>query len=186
LALETVLKRLGQRLRELRIQRGFTSQEKFADYLGVNRSFMGHVKTGRRDFRLSTVIRLADALGVPVADLFLEPGTGAGGQKHSRRRKLVVDMERKRIPETAAMLESAARTLGGRRDGASEKPFCAKANLTLFCPLSTRSLSLGNGAAEPLRFQGRQIVASELLNHLRHNLISQLQGATVSTAEKGR
>jgi transcriptional regulator with XRE-family HTH domain len=69
-SVEQILQRLGQRIHEIRVQRGFASQEALADYLKVHRTFVGHLETGRKDFRLSTIIRLADALGVPLADLF--------------------------------------------------------------------------------------------------------------------
>jgi transcriptional regulator with XRE-family HTH domain len=53
------------------VQRGFASQEAFADYLKVHRTFVGHLETGRKDFRLTTLIRIAEALEVPLADLFI-------------------------------------------------------------------------------------------------------------------
>jgi transcriptional regulator with XRE-family HTH domain len=67
---EEVLKRLGKRIHEIRVKRGFASQEALADYLKVHRTFIGHLETGRKDFRLTTIIRVAEALGVPLADLF--------------------------------------------------------------------------------------------------------------------
>lgn len=107
--MEQVVKRLGRRIRELRIERGFKSQEKFADFCGVDRTFMGHLETGRRDFRLSTIVRVANALDVPVAELFVEPGTAE--RRHPRRSGHEFAVSRKRILDTAATLEAAARTL---------------------------------------------------------------------------
>jgi transcriptional regulator with XRE-family HTH domain len=87
---DQTFKRLGQRIRAVRVQRGFTSQEAFADYLKVHRTFVGHLETGRKDFRLSTLIRIAEALEVSLADLFtgleadkpltLKRKTGTGGR----------------------------------------------------------------------------------------------------------
>jgi transcriptional regulator with XRE-family HTH domain len=68
---EQLFRRLGKRIRDIRVQRGFTSQEAFADYLKVHRTFVGHLETGRKDFRLTTLIRIAEALEVPLADLFI-------------------------------------------------------------------------------------------------------------------
>jgi transcriptional regulator with XRE-family HTH domain len=68
---EQIFRRLGQRIRDIRVQRGFASQEAFADYLKVHRTFVGHLETGRKDFRLTTLIRIAEALEVPLADLFI-------------------------------------------------------------------------------------------------------------------
>jgi transcriptional regulator with XRE-family HTH domain len=67
---DDILKRLGQRIREIRIRRGFASQEAFADYCKMHRTFIGHLETGRKDFRLTTIIRVADALGTTLAELF--------------------------------------------------------------------------------------------------------------------
>jgi len=67
---DDILKRLGQRIREMRIRQGFASQETFADYCKMHRTFLGHLETGRKDFRLTTIIRVADALGVTLSELF--------------------------------------------------------------------------------------------------------------------
>ncbi|MFY9727246.1 MAG: helix-turn-helix transcriptional regulator [Bryobacteraceae bacterium] len=68
--MDDILKQLGQRIREIRIRRGFASQEAFADYCKMHRTFIGHLETGRKDFRLTTIIRVADALGTTLAELF--------------------------------------------------------------------------------------------------------------------
>jgi transcriptional regulator with XRE-family HTH domain len=75
---DDILKRLGQRIREIRIRRGFASQEAFADYCKMHRTFIGHLETGRKDFRLTTIIRVADALGVTLSELF------AGAEREER------------------------------------------------------------------------------------------------------
>ena len=75
----------------------------------VDRTFAGHLETGRRDFRLSSIIRVADALDVPIAELFLGVSGAEQIPKHSR--KLGAALERRQILETAATLETAARTL---------------------------------------------------------------------------
>lgn len=108
---EQVLKRLGERIRELRLERGFKSQEKFADFCGMDRTFMGHLETGRRDFRLSTIIRVADALDIPIAELFMAPESDTKGKRTSRRLGKSNGIDRKRILEAAANLEAAAKTL---------------------------------------------------------------------------
>jgi transcriptional regulator with XRE-family HTH domain len=58
---DDILKRLGLRIREIRVQRGFASQEAFADYCKMHRTFLGHLETGRKDFRLSTLIRVSES-----------------------------------------------------------------------------------------------------------------------------
>jgi len=63
-------KRLGNRIREIRIKRGFKSQEEFADYCKLHRTFIGHLETGGKDFRLTTIIRVAEVLGLTMQELF--------------------------------------------------------------------------------------------------------------------
>jgi transcriptional regulator with XRE-family HTH domain len=90
---EDILRRLGQRIREIRIQRGFKSQEEFADYCKLHRTFIGHLETGRKDFRLTTVIRVAQALGITLQELFagLETGKPFRSTKASRLREANFD-----------------------------------------------------------------------------------------------
>lgn len=97
--MEHVLKQLGKRIRELRIERGFASQEALADHLQMHRTFIGHLETGRKDFRLTTLIRVAGALDVRLSDLFAGVDGGetmeskplnrkAGGDRQALRREL--------------------------------------------------------------------------------------------------
>jgi transcriptional regulator with XRE-family HTH domain len=82
---DEILQRLGHRIRDIRIQRGFKSQEEFADYCKLHRTFVGHLETGRKDFRLTTIIRVAEVLGVTMQDLFA--GIETGKSEKSLRNK---------------------------------------------------------------------------------------------------
>jgi transcriptional regulator with XRE-family HTH domain len=105
---DDILKRLGERIRDIRIQRGFTSQEAFADYCKMHRTFIGHLETGRKDFRLTTIIRVADALGVTLSDLFA--GAERGEPFKSKRiRPGTVDPQRLR--HELEILERTVRNL---------------------------------------------------------------------------
>lgn len=59
---------LGSNLRRLREQRGL-SQETFAEFLGVHRTYMGGVERGERNLTLRSVERIAARLEVPALDL---------------------------------------------------------------------------------------------------------------------
>ena len=59
---------LGERVRQLREARGW-SQEGFAHEGGLGRSFTGAIERGEKDIRLSTLIKLARALGVSLSQL---------------------------------------------------------------------------------------------------------------------
>jgi len=81
-----IIRHLGQRIREIRIQRGFKSQEAFADYCKLHRTFVGHLETGRKDFRLSTIIHVAEMLGVTLEFLFA--GIEQDAESKSKVRRL--------------------------------------------------------------------------------------------------
>jgi transcriptional regulator with XRE-family HTH domain len=66
-----LLRALGQRIRELRTQEGY-SQEAFADKCGVHRTFMGTVERGESNLSFTNIAKVATTLGVPLSTLFLD------------------------------------------------------------------------------------------------------------------
>ncbi|GHF58585.1 transcriptional regulator with XRE-family HTH domain [Deinococcus metalli] len=62
------LEEIGRRVREARIRRGW-NQDTFAHNAGIHRAYIGMIENGKKDLRISTVYRLAEALGVPVTAL---------------------------------------------------------------------------------------------------------------------
>jgi transcriptional regulator with XRE-family HTH domain len=65
------VEQVAMRLKRLREQRGW-SQATLAERAGVSRPYLARLETARQDPRLSTLEKLAKALGVPVARL-LQP-----------------------------------------------------------------------------------------------------------------
>jgi HTH-type transcriptional regulator/antitoxin HipB len=53
---------VGRALRELRKRAGLT-QEQVAERMGTSSTYLSRLEAGQRDIRLSTVLRLLDALG---------------------------------------------------------------------------------------------------------------------------
>jgi transcriptional regulator with XRE-family HTH domain len=60
--------RMAARLKELRERRGLT-QEQLSEKSGVGRSHLARLETGKQDPTLSTLEKLAKALGVKVGSL---------------------------------------------------------------------------------------------------------------------
>lgn len=60
----------GRRMRELRRQRAL-SQEEFAHRVGLDRTYIGGVERGERNVSLDNIHRIADAMDVAVAELFI-------------------------------------------------------------------------------------------------------------------
>jgi len=65
-----LLRALGQRIRELRTELGF-SQEGFADKCGVHRTFMGTVERGESNLSFQNIFKVSATLGVPLSTLFI-------------------------------------------------------------------------------------------------------------------
>lgn len=61
----------GARVRELRTERNW-SQEDFAHRANLDRTYVSGIERGQRNPTLDIIHRLAQALGVPAADLFAE------------------------------------------------------------------------------------------------------------------
>ncbi|MET9122129.1 helix-turn-helix transcriptional regulator [Streptomyces sp. NPDC004528] len=66
----SVLRRrvIGERIRTARLHRKLT-QEQLANLLGIDRRSIHRYETARRDPALSMLVRIADALAVPLAVL---------------------------------------------------------------------------------------------------------------------
>ena len=61
--------RFGNAVRKARIAAGLT-QEDLADRSGLDRSYIGGVERGERNPTLSVIERIAESLGVSLAELF--------------------------------------------------------------------------------------------------------------------
>jgi transcriptional regulator with XRE-family HTH domain len=66
--LSDVTVRFGKRLREVRTRKGI-SQEKLAELAGLHRTYVSSVERGERNISLINIENLANALGVPMAEL---------------------------------------------------------------------------------------------------------------------
>lgn len=61
--------KLGQRIRDLRKDKGF-SQEDFACEIGLDRTYIGGVERGERNISAINLIRIAKTLKIEVGELF--------------------------------------------------------------------------------------------------------------------
>jgi transcriptional regulator with XRE-family HTH domain len=76
-AVPHVRKFLGQRLRELRKQRGF-SQERLGDSSSLSGKFIGEVERGEKSISIDSLYKVAVALRVPLGQLTdVRPGRRA-------------------------------------------------------------------------------------------------------------
>ncbi len=73
MAKQDVLKSFGRQIREIRTLKRL-SQEDLARLAKIDRTYIGGIERGERNVGIKNVWRIADALGVPAADLFRERG----------------------------------------------------------------------------------------------------------------
>ena len=66
-----MLKALGLRIRELRLQQGY-SQESFADHCGVHRTFMGTIERGESNLSFSNLVKVANGQKLTLSQLLSE------------------------------------------------------------------------------------------------------------------
>ena len=62
-------KKLGKRIRELREKRKITS-ERFADENGISKGYLCDIENGKRLPTLEMLDKIAQALGIPLRELF--------------------------------------------------------------------------------------------------------------------
>ena len=65
-----ILKRFGNRVKHLRLQKGMTSQMKLSFKTGLDRTYIGGIERGERNVGLKNIEKLAMALGVELDELF--------------------------------------------------------------------------------------------------------------------
>lgn len=63
-------KKLGKKIQKLRKQMGYSSQEVFAEALGLSRTHVGHIEQGRKNPSMEVLVKIAKKLKTDVAKLF--------------------------------------------------------------------------------------------------------------------
>ena len=64
-----IQKRIGERIRELRVQTGL-SQEKFALKISMDRTYFASVELGRRNISIINLEKIANGLNISLSELF--------------------------------------------------------------------------------------------------------------------
>lgn len=66
---DNALRAVAIRMRERRLELGI-SQEELAHRAGLHRTYVSDLERGNRNIAITNLVRLADALEIPVADIF--------------------------------------------------------------------------------------------------------------------
>ncbi len=67
---DDILKKFGQRVKELRQQKGIKSQMNFALKTGLDRTYVGGIERGERNVSLRNIEKIAKALETNLGELF--------------------------------------------------------------------------------------------------------------------
>ncbi len=67
--IDAIKKKLGERIRELRKSAGIT-QEELGEKAELNYKYIGEVERGQVNVSLDSIVKIAEALGVKIGDLF--------------------------------------------------------------------------------------------------------------------
>lgn len=66
-----IIEVFGKVLRKLRTERGI-SQEKFAEYCDLDRTYISLLERGKRQPTITTIFKIASTLGINASDLIAE------------------------------------------------------------------------------------------------------------------
>lgn len=62
--------KFGKRIKELRLQKGITSQMALANKAGLDRTYIGGIERGERNLALKNIEKIAMAFGISLEELF--------------------------------------------------------------------------------------------------------------------
>jgi transcriptional regulator with XRE-family HTH domain len=110
LTLVDILQRLGQRIKELRAERGF-SQEFLAELSRVHRTYLGHLERGEKNVSIKSLVRVSDALEVTVSELLRDVGDIAKGAEAKARSDAERQIDRERLLREVVRLERTVATV---------------------------------------------------------------------------
>jgi transcriptional regulator with XRE-family HTH domain len=68
---DAVLRKMGERIKALRIAKGFSSYEYFAYEHNISRAQFGRYENGQ-DLRISSLVKLVNAFGITLEEFFSE------------------------------------------------------------------------------------------------------------------
>lgn len=103
---------LGDRIREERKRAGLT-MEKLAEAAGISTSFLAYIETKGRKASLETIQNIAEALRLPVAELFRTVPGPARDTVYDAAQSFAQLVKDKSADEIQTALEVAKTTLNG-------------------------------------------------------------------------
>lgn len=105
----------GNRIRALRKRAGIT-QSQLGDMIGHHQTMIGNYETGKRPLTLQVAREIADALGVPLADLLADEDVPC---RPSEAERILLDRYRAAPPAQRLLIERIAAPLRDDDDSPS-------------------------------------------------------------------
>ena len=68
--MEETRKKIGSRIKELRVEKLKVSQEDFARSLNVDRTYLSRVESGKQNITMNTLSEICDKLGISLKEFF--------------------------------------------------------------------------------------------------------------------
>lgn len=65
-----MLEKIGNRIKKLRVSKLKITQEEFAKILGVDRTYLSRVESGRQNITLNTLMDICSKLDVSLSEFF--------------------------------------------------------------------------------------------------------------------
>lgn len=66
-----MLQKIGNRIKELRINKLNMTQEDFAKVLGVDRTYLSRIESGKQNITVNTLVFICEKLGVSLSEFFI-------------------------------------------------------------------------------------------------------------------
>jgi transcriptional regulator with XRE-family HTH domain len=99
---ERLVEKVGQRVRQLRSEKGWTQSE-LAAACGLQQSYIGQIERGEKNITISTLERLLDALGVSCTVFFGNHPVACEDEILCEIKKLTTE-DRTKVMEFVALL----------------------------------------------------------------------------------
>ena len=113
-AVRHVRRFLGQRLRALRKQKGF-SQERLGRRAGLSGKFIGEVERGEKSISIDSLYHIATALETPLRDLIDVRADNAGTVPSEEAEKIFALISGRRRPDEVRRAYEVLRALFARK-----------------------------------------------------------------------
>lgn len=96
---------IGSRIRDIRTKKGLT-QDELAEEMGINPKYLSGIERGKENPTMTTLINLAKALGVPIAEVFDFTETEGAPKMKARITEMLKDADEGELKKALKILSA--------------------------------------------------------------------------------